>query len=351
MTQNKIEEISKTPFFFIIGRPRSGTTMLRTMLDAHPNIIIPLEHSNLIHLQYKYAKVTLWTKDKLEDLYYEFSSNPMVTHWTINKKELKNSLLSAPTDSSFKSLINIIYSHYQSVFTKEDIQIIGDKSPLNSLYLLKLYNVSFQNAKFIFLSRDPRDNIRSINKLNSKVFSPSNAILADQWKQSVKQYFQLKKIAPQQILHIKYEDLIDDSLIELQRTCNFLSIPYRKEMLEYHKEEQNYSTDFVQRYHKKLFSPPDKTNKFLWKQNMSKKDIKKIEFHSGKCINKFSYERRYKHFHIVYKISRIPATITIVYQNLNRKLFDLLPLSWKKKIRRRKYSITREIYKLLKKSK
>jgi hypothetical protein len=37
------EKINNTPFFFIIGRSRSGTTLLMTMYDAHPNVIIPFE--------------------------------------------------------------------------------------------------------------------------------------------------------------------------------------------------------------------------------------------------------------------------------------------------------------------
>ena len=38
---NKIKEL---PIFFIVGSPRSGTTMLRTIFDAHPNVSIPLEN-------------------------------------------------------------------------------------------------------------------------------------------------------------------------------------------------------------------------------------------------------------------------------------------------------------------
>ncbi len=38
--KNKVKSL---PFFFIIGRPRSGTTLLRTLFDVHPNVIIPLE--------------------------------------------------------------------------------------------------------------------------------------------------------------------------------------------------------------------------------------------------------------------------------------------------------------------
>ena len=52
--KQEIDTIRNLPFFFILGRPRSGTTLLRTILDAHPNIVIPPENSYLIHLYFKY---------------------------------------------------------------------------------------------------------------------------------------------------------------------------------------------------------------------------------------------------------------------------------------------------------
>lgn len=47
--------IADTPFIFIVGRPRSGTTLLRTLYDAHPNVNIPPECQFVVNLYGKYG--------------------------------------------------------------------------------------------------------------------------------------------------------------------------------------------------------------------------------------------------------------------------------------------------------
>ncbi len=54
------------PIFFVVGRPRSGTTLLRTLFDAHPNVLVPPECQFIINLYPKYGKVTNWSKKNLE---------------------------------------------------------------------------------------------------------------------------------------------------------------------------------------------------------------------------------------------------------------------------------------------
>ena len=45
-----LEKIRQTPMFFIVGRPRTGSTLLRTLFDAHPNVTIPQEWPMLLAL-------------------------------------------------------------------------------------------------------------------------------------------------------------------------------------------------------------------------------------------------------------------------------------------------------------
>ena len=52
--------ISQIPFFFIIGRPRTGTTLLRSLFDAHPNVQIPWECQFVLNLYPKYGTLELW---------------------------------------------------------------------------------------------------------------------------------------------------------------------------------------------------------------------------------------------------------------------------------------------------
>ncbi|HAL65426.1 MAG TPA: hypothetical protein DCP10_07675 [Bacteroidales bacterium] len=47
----------KSQLFFILGRPRSGTTLLRTLLDAHPQVKVPPEYPVVLQLYKKYGRI------------------------------------------------------------------------------------------------------------------------------------------------------------------------------------------------------------------------------------------------------------------------------------------------------
>ncbi len=55
-----IEKVRDIPMFFILGRPRTGSTLLRTLFDAHPNVIIPQEWPMLLLLHFQFGKVKCW---------------------------------------------------------------------------------------------------------------------------------------------------------------------------------------------------------------------------------------------------------------------------------------------------
>jgi len=131
----KIQEI---PLFFIIGRPRSGTTMLRMLFESHPNVIIPPECPFIISLYKKYAKKTFWDEALINDFVQDLSKQTYFDKWLMDTNELKEKLMEFSGQSSFKTMIRALYLAYPSLFPKDDIHIIGDKNPAYSLYLKRI---------------------------------------------------------------------------------------------------------------------------------------------------------------------------------------------------------------------
>ena len=64
-----IKNIESLPLFFIIGRPRSGTTLLKTLFDAHPNVNIPIECPVFMALHNRYGETKYWSKNTLSLFY------------------------------------------------------------------------------------------------------------------------------------------------------------------------------------------------------------------------------------------------------------------------------------------
>jgi hypothetical protein len=121
-------ETQTDAFVFIVGSPRSGTTILGELLDRHD------------HISQWYEPYFVWDyffRTAPDDERSETDASPEVRKW--------------------------IYQNFENFKTKRKCAVLIDKSPRNSLkipFILKI----FPQAKFIHLLRDGRDVTLSIMK-------------------------------------------------------------------------------------------------------------------------------------------------------------------------------------------
>ena len=106
MAQLDLDKINRTPLYFVIGKERSGTTLLQVMLNNHSNVLAPPESRFIIMMYLKYGKKQNWTVNDItalcDELYVE---KIFVNFWNIPKEELRDSLVSVK-----EKLINL-YKH------------------------------------------------------------------------------------------------------------------------------------------------------------------------------------------------------------------------------------------------
>ena len=79
-----MDNLNNIPFLFIVGRPRSGTTLLRTLFDAHSNVVIPPECQFVVNLYGKYGKKHIGQKRTSNTFFriYKHSSALIHGNWT-----------------------------------------------------------------------------------------------------------------------------------------------------------------------------------------------------------------------------------------------------------------------------
>lgn len=334
-----IEKIRSLPFFFILGRPRSGTTLLRTLLDVHPNINIPLENSELIHLQFKYSKVSDWDDQKRKSLFSDFLNLNSVKNWGLNREAI-NELLSkfSGRDVRFEEILNLLYFHYTSEFPKDEIICLGDKSPINSLYADRLCRV-FPDAKFIHLVRDYRANFASMSKQD--FFSPSSTAMLMQWKKSVNTIQKLTIQNPHRFLLVRYEDLVSIPEETYETICNFLDVKYMPELLDsdYRKDaiRKLYSSEFIHQWQPDLSGKISTSNIDKWKDELSPDSIKKADYIAGKTGQIFQYEPESKKYGLPFILKTELKKILFHLNEMNRYLYDRLPYGMKIRIKNRKF--------------
>jgi len=334
MNKTDIDKINKIPFFFIIGRARSGTTLLRTMFDAHPNISIPIESPLIIHLLDRYGNIGYWTKAKLHEFYYDLLEVKDFAKWTIDRENLKEAILACEGQNSYQTLIKVIYWNFSSIFKKEEIKILGDKNPVYSVSIKKLFRI-FPEAKYIHLTRDYRDHILSMIK--AKLYVSNVLFLAFRWKFSAKLMKELKHKRPKSFYTIKYEDLVHDTKFYFKQICEFLNIEFVPEAIDYHKKTEKYFEnelkDTIEEHHKKVFTPIDTSRIEIWKTEMQERDIKIADMIVGKYAEEAGYERKYKKMDILLYMKLLPG---IIYEHSVysfKRMIDKLPYKIKIQIK------------------
>lgn len=220
------DQIQK-PMFFILGRGRSGTTLLMSMLNAHPDVFVPSESLLLlkIALAYRRKPITLrrWPKISADI----WSEKERMKLWRITPEslDLAISKVLAKKSLSANQLIKLIYQQEASLH-KSQIQLLGDKNPNHALFASMIFQI-FPEAKFIHLIRDPYDNVHSYRQVPFDL--QHAALLAYRWKYFNDQIRLLKKSIPDQFFTIKYEDLVsipDRIMYDLLNFLNLSSYKY-----------------------------------------------------------------------------------------------------------------------------
>jgi hypothetical protein len=235
----------KTKPIFIIGNPRSGTTLLRLLLTCHSKIVIPPECGFIIWLEKKYQD---WTLTDCNDPTHTHS---FVTDliacrkfdtWKLDPETIQTAI-SKRKPANYRSLCELIYCLYGEE-RKKFFSMWGDK---NNFYLNHLSDINtiFPYARFLHIIRDGRDvacSYREVMNLNSKsAYAPQLPTeiekIALEWKTNIKKinhFFNV--VGHKKTLAIKYEELVFSPKKALKKICRWLGIKYENQMMLFHLE-------------------------------------------------------------------------------------------------------------------
>jgi sulfotransferase family protein len=341
--------LDKIPLFFIIGRPRSGTTMLRTIFDAHPNVSIPVESRVIVFLYKKYKSEIKWSPSKLEEFFEDIFIQPKIDTWIIDKENLKKQMYELGENATFSRLIKLLYLSYSSFFDKKEIVLLGDKNPGYSYFIsdFKVLLKLFPEAKIIHLTRDYRDHFLSMQKMD---FEGNHlSLVCYRWKYSFVQIRKLMKNNPHLYYLLQYENLVLNPKEEVTKLCDFLGIHYHEQMIHYYTIKEKvlaiYPEELVMKSHSSLFKPINADNIYGWKKRLSNKQIFLADSITGRHGEEAGYERLYRKYNLWYKIIVIPdiiyshiwLTYKVIYDTFvpfefrkNRQIFSKIYFYFKK---------------------
>jgi len=188
---------------FIIGCPRSGTTLFRDILISDSRVAIPDDELQVVP--------SLIHALKLRDLAQIRELLKKSPFGYFNKEFDFNSLKLNGGDINS----NWIYL-FEQLTGNSSAAYYGDKTPEN-YKSISLINDSFESAKFIFVIRDPRDVVVSLRKAWGKSYIQS----IHKWKESFYTYKNNHKLMEMHL--VQYEDLVTKPSECLEEVGAFLS--------------------------------------------------------------------------------------------------------------------------------
>ena len=236
---------------FLVGAERSGTTLLRLMLDHHPQIAFHSEFEFAVD----YFRGNNWP---LLHRYYEcletdrlFQSSNFELDFSLSYPQLVNSFLVQKRERTGKSFVGAtVHRHFARL-----LQIWPD-------------------ARFIHIVRDGRDVARSCINMNwaGNVWTGS-----DRWLEVEQLWSQLKEtISPERYTEVRYETLITEPAKTLTSLCNFIGTDYDPAMLSY--------------WQTTTYDLPNSQLLWQWKRKLSPREIQLVEARIGNMLVKHGYE-------------------------------------------------------------
>lgn len=247
---------------FIGGEGRSGTTLMRAMLNNHPKIACGPETHFL-------------NDPDFQNLY-----NQIVAKYSHRIVEYDPSPEHAVSEM-YAAMISSFFSKYARAHSKSRW---ADKTPHNVKSIDFLLKVFQGKMKFIHMIRDGRDVAASILEMDWGPNTIEDA--AYRWKEIITN--SRKHLGQDYFFELKYEDLVMDTENSLRRICAFVSERFHPSMLQYYKNDTlggNKESSYLQ-----IRKPVYGKAIGRWKQDLTKGQIKSFMKIAGDIIELLGYE-------------------------------------------------------------
>jgi hypothetical protein len=265
------------PLLFVSGCPRSGTTMLRNMLAAHPALAMPAEEAYFVTRVYGQLKARGRTAD-VELAWELIRSDPHYRAWRLDVAAL-DSAISNSRPASYAALIRIVFA---AAATAEGKGFSGDKCTSYSMHW-KWMAEQFPTSHFVHLLRDPRDVCAS---LPLQFFHHGGvAGAAWWWLLHVREAPSAAAALGSRWLEVRFEDLVSDPAGQLRTICDHVGITYDEAMVSYAAQQ---ALPAGSHHHTARQSP--QAGHRGWRHSLDHDDVVTVERITGRVMRKCGYQ-------------------------------------------------------------
>lgn len=275
---------TEPPFAFIIGCPRSGTTLLRAMLDSHPGVAVPPEAYFTVRALRRAARYGERTAFDRAALLEDIRGDVAWPKWSFDDARLEP----IAGDASLTTVPAVLRAIYDEYARGEGKARSIDKTPRNTEHV-SLLDGAFPGARFVHLVRDGRDVLPSLRSMPHFPSGFAEATLF--WRDRAVSGRDARRVVGTSRYHeLRYEDLVTDPERHLVPLCEFLGLEYDPAMLDYPRRAEAVMAGTVgETFHGNLRRAPTRTRD--WRQDLSAGEVERFEALAGDALGMFGYER------------------------------------------------------------
>jgi hypothetical protein len=270
------------PYVFVVGCPRSGTTLLQRLLDAHRQLAV-INETLWITREANRGRVTT-------DLVARLFEYPRFQRLDLGRTEVERVLEDDPS-ISYPDFVSQIFDLYGD---RQGKPFVGDKSPGYVRRMARLHAL-WPHARYVHLIRDGRDvglsvadwkkAERVVGRLATWTQDPV-ATTALWWERSVRLGREAgASLGPALYHEVRYEDLVADPAHVCGDLCTFLGLDYDEAMLRFHEGRTRHEPGLAT---KRAWLPPTSGIRD-WRTQMDTSDVERFEATSGELLHELAY--------------------------------------------------------------
>jgi Sulfotransferase family len=279
------------PPVFIVGHGRSGTTLLRMILSAHPKIFISSEGAYICPLRSQISSY-----GDLRD-----PRNLIKLHNDLYRWLEAVNFLNPPGVQDViewvdrfgcdeRSLITFYGTWEARTLGRDNLTWWGDNEPshiCNIPYLKEL----FPNSRFILMIRDPRDVYASFKTAWPDGHTAES--LAMSWERCLLDgVLAASRLGSGVVQQVRYENLVINAEMQLKEICRFLKVEYTDAVLNFHELEPAKNLSRVE-HHRNVARPLFRSSVGRYRHVLTQQEITAIHrqlYSPMTCLGYLSYE-------------------------------------------------------------
>jgi Sulfotransferase family len=271
---------------FLIGAPRSGTTLLRYVLSSHPRIHIPPESNFIPRLLGKRSSRTLTRAEAVELVETVLTYRSFFKDWRGERPDPAALVtgLSEPTPSA---IVDAIFSEYARQYGAGRW---GDKSPIYTMHVGVLAR-AFPRAQFIHIIRDGRDVALSMQETyrGARFFYIDVYYAAMSWKKRVLSALGAgARLGPSRYFQLRYEDLTSNPEMVIRSLCRYLGESYEPAMT--HPSREAVRHHHSRGIHAATRRPLTTSRSRRWRTEMPVEDQRLVHAVAGDLLAELGYD-------------------------------------------------------------